>query len=277
MASNKKPAGFTVIELLASMTVLIFVVMMMTRIFTETTGIWARGAKQIQSAVEGRVIMDFIVKEMTQAVADDVVTFKLNSGVGSPPQYGVNAYGVQSDEVCFVAMVRSGDGGYRRTSNQFVYFISPMLDEQNQAIPNRFRLVRTRRTQSMYNNPANLAKSAYGNRTWWQDMDPDYDDDGPDSGTPIETIAENVAGFEVWAWNPAADRYEPGYGSSDFDDLLPLWVDIYLELLSEDDAVRSAILMDADPNLGAEYISRSVKRYTTRVYFPNRERALAFD
>lgn len=279
MASNKRAAGFTVIELLAAMTVLIFMVMMMTRVFTETTGIWSRGAKNIQSAVEGRVIMDFIVKEMTQAVADDVVTFKLNSGgSNSKPLFGVNAYGAESDEMCFVGLVRSGDNYYRRTGNQFVYFIAPMLDENSDPIPHRYRLVRTRRTTSMYNNPGNLANSAYRNRDWWREMDPDTDDDGPDSGTPIETIAENVAGFEVWAWSEAADQYEFGYDSANpaNEDLLPLWVDIYLELMGEDDAIRAAILWEADPARGAEYVSQVVKRYTTRVFFPNRERALAF-
>lgn len=272
MASNRKTGGFTVIELLAAMTVLIFVVLMMTRVFTETTGIWSRGAKNIQSAVEGRVIMDFIVKEMTQAIADDVVTFKLNSGGSdSRPLYGVNAYGAESDEVCFVAMVRSGDDYYRRTSNQFVYYIAPMQDENDNDIPNRYRLVRTRRTNSMFNNPGNIANSAYGNRGWWRRM-------SPEAGMPIETIAENVAGFEVWAWSEAANQYEFGYNSADAanENLLPLWVDIYLELMSEDDAIRAAILWDANPQQGAEYVSRAVKRYTTRVFFPNRERALAF-
>lgn len=277
MASNRLRGGFTIIEMLTAMVVLIFIVLMMTRIFTETTGIWTRGAKNVQSAVEGRVIMDFISKEMTQAIADDVVTFKLNSGGGEPPLYGQKfVFGAESDEVCFVGMVRSGDSGYRRTGNQFVYFISSMLDENNAPIANRYRLVRTRRTQSMYSSPGNIANSAYGDREWWRKMDPDIDDDGPDSGTPIETIAENVAGFEVWAWSQDRDDYDFGYNSAANNNLLPQWVDIYLELLGESEAIRAAILWSVDPDRGAEYIAQNVKRYTTRVFFPNRERATAF-
>src|SRR5690606_20102616 len=72
--------GFTLIELLASMTILIFIVMMMSRLFAETTQIWSAGTKRANTAGEARVIMDYIVKEMSQAIADDVVSFKLNSG-----------------------------------------------------------------------------------------------------------------------------------------------------------------------------------------------------
>lgn len=267
MASNRKTDGFTVIELLAAMTILIFLVMMMTRVFTETSGVWNKGADRSQTAAEGRVIMDFIVKEMTQAIADEVVSFKLNSGgSNSKPLYGVNAYGAESDEICFVAGVRPPPGVSLRNSHQFAYFIAPMLNETEQVIPNRYRLVRVRKTSSMYSSTANLETSAYRDREWWRRM----------NTNSLETIAENVAGFEVWAYSEKQRDYVFGYDSTVEDNLLPSWVDIYLELLGEDDAVRAAILWDANPTEAADYVSRNVRRFNARVFFPNRERALAF-
>jgi len=266
MASNRNNAGFTVIELLAAMTILIFLVMMMTRVFTETSGLWDKGADRAQTAAEGRVIMDFIVKEMTQAIADDIVSFKLNSGGTSTKMYGVNAYGADSDEVCFVAGVRPPPGVSLRNSHQFVYFIAPMLDETESVMPNRYRLVRVRKTGSMYSGTANLENSAYRKTDWWRNM----------NTNSLETIAENVAGFEVWAFSEKQRDYVFGYDSTVEDNLLPSWVDIYLELLGEDDAVRAAILWDANPSDAADYVSRNVRRFNARVFFPNRERALAF-
>jgi len=275
--AKKSHSGFTIIELLSSMVVLIFIVMMMTRMFAETTNIWSLGTKRITAASEGRVIMDFIVKEMTQAIADDIVAFKLNSGgENSDPIYGVDAYGAESDEVCFVGAVRSCDPGYRRTGNQFIYFLSPMLDENSNEIPNRYRLVRTRRTQSMYATVANRSVSAYRDKEWWRNMPADKTEAGGAGTLPVETIAENVAAFEVWAYSEKKKDFEFGYNSVDEDNMLPLWVDIYLELMSEDEAQRAAILWQADTTRASEYLATVVKRFNARVYFPNRERALAF-
>lgn len=274
MANSSSRSGFTVIELLSAMAVLIFVVMMMTRIFTETTSIWTRGTRQVQSAAEGRAIMDFIVKDMTQAIADDVVTFKMSSGDTS--LYSADVYDERTDEVCFVGLVRSGDSYYKRTGNQFVYFVAPMLDENSDPIPNRYRLSRVRRTRSMFLTSNNRADSAYDNRNWWQKMPPDYYEQNISGLHAIETIAENVAALEFWAYNKAGSLVAD-YNSADEDDLLPLWVDVYLELLSEDDAIKVAALWDGDESAAKELIARSAKRYTTRVFFPNRERALAFN
>lgn len=280
MANSKHKRGFTVIELLAAMAVVVFIVLLMTRIFTETTGIWSRGAKQVQDSAEARAIMDYIVTEMTQAIADDVVSFKLNSGgTNSPPQFGVSAYGADSDEVCFVALVRSGDVFYKRAANQIVYFISPMLDENSQVMTNRFRLAKARRTRSMFlNNDNRDNDSAYRNANWWtaSNLKLDKQETGAAGLTTIETIAENVAGFEVWAWNAGLNRYEFGFDSSKNGNELPLWVDIYLELLDEPEAIRAAALWPVDPTAAAEYVNANVRRYTSRVFFPNRERARAF-
>jgi len=281
-------AGFTIIELLSSMAILIFIVMMMTRMFAEATSIWSLGSRQITAASEGRAIMDFIVREMTQAIADTNVTFKLNSNADSVV-YGVDSvYGAACDEVCFVAVVQSGHTTRLRTGTQYTYFVTNMRNATNNAVmADRYRLVRVRRTESMFSTPANILNSAYHKKDWWMRMEPDWNETG--SLMPVETIAENVAAFEVWAYR--IDGYDGSgkpkykeefdYDSSKWGNTLPLWVDLYLELLSEDDAARAADLADAIRNGAAlptalpEFLARNVKRYSTSVFFPNRERALA--
>jgi prepilin-type N-terminal cleavage/methylation domain-containing protein len=275
--------GFTLLELLAAMAILSLLVLLMSRIFAEASGMWSLSSKRISSASEGRVIMDFLVREMSMAIADEVISFKLNSD--NDALYSVETYGAGSDEVCFVAMVRPVDGSFRRTANQFVYFVSPMVDEDRSIMTNRYRLVRTRATRTMFGvggRPPRLlrAENAYGRPgttehiNWWRNaMQPDLLETG--AGRNLETIAENVAAFEVWAWSEKQDRYVFSYNSAEEDNMLPLWVDIYLELLGEGDAARAAELWVIDEQRARAFVEANAQRYTARVYFPNRERALA--
>ncbi|HMP74007.1 MAG TPA: prepilin-type N-terminal cleavage/methylation domain-containing protein [Kiritimatiellia bacterium] len=279
---SPRAGGFTLIELLVSMVVLISMVMMMARLFTESTNAWALGTKRVNAAAEGRAVMDFIVRELTQAIADDVVTFRMNS---ENALYGVDAFGADSDELIFAAMVRPGHSAYKRNVNQFAYFIAPMVDEENRVMPNRYRLVRTRRTTSIYESQANReVHSAYRNPNWWREMgavQAAYGTPAP-SGVQfgnmpnLETIAENVAAFEVWAWSERQGNYSWNFDSRDEDNQLPVWLDVYLEMLGEDEAQRAALLWAANQQEAKEYISRNAQRFTARVYFPNRPRALAF-
>lgn len=301
---SERIEGFTLIELLAAMGILIVIVLMMSRIFAETTSMWNLGTRRVTSATEGRVIMDFLVREMSMAMADEHVKFKVNSDEDIfyvPPGYTAQSwttYGAQVDEVAFIAMMRPGSSSWRRTANQFVYFVAPMLDVDRNEMPGRYRLVRTRRTTTVYNNAANRALGPYqpadSNVRWWEHMEPDwYETDDP-ALRALETIAENVAAFEVWAWayDTQQERmvnifsYESYHrGPEDTrpqyrgltPNTLPLWVDIFIEMLGEADAERAAILwVDGDQQAAEEFVHRNARRYTARVHFPNRERALAF-
>ncbi len=279
MDNNKirSGTGFTLIEVLVAMSIVVLIVIMLSRVFTETTNIWNLGGKRIYAATEGRVVMDFLVRELTQAIADENVSFKLNSD--DDTIYGVTTYEAGSDEVCFVATVRSGSDHYKRTANQFCYFVSPMLDENNDEIPYRYRLVRTRRTTSMFLTPDGRARSAYNDPQWWRDMEPDYAASGDPALRTIETVAENVAAFEVWAYSEQQRDYVFSYDSTSATEgnLLPLWADIYLEVLDEKDAQQAAIMWEAgNIERAKEFVENNVRRFTARVFFPNRERALAF-
>jgi prepilin-type N-terminal cleavage/methylation domain-containing protein len=287
--SIQPKSGFTLLELLAAMAVLVLLVLMMTTVFNESAKMWQLGTRRVSAAADGRAVMDFLVREMSMAIADEVVAFKLNSDQDtywSPPGYtseSFRQYEAQSDEVCFVAMVRPGSSDWRRTANQFVYFVAPMLDEKGEEMPNRYRLVRTRRTTTVYNTIDNRRDGPYGrppmpsgNPLWWQQMEPDWFETGNPALRSLETIAENVAAFEVWAWSEKQARYVFSYDSIEEDNLLPAWLDIYLEMLGEADAERAASLWDYSQDQAKQFVEENVRRFTARVFFQNRERTLAF-
>ncbi len=295
MSRSRK--GFTLIELMVAMGILVIIVLMMARVYTDTTEMFQMGTKRVVTATEGRVIMDFLVREMSMAIADEMIAFKLNSDQDIfyvPPGYTADSwrtYGAQSDEVCFVAMVRSGGSYFRRTANQFVYFVAPMtrsyLDSGGNLVveemENRYRLVRTRRTRTVFDSADNRAQGPYGrppnptgNHLWWQNMEPDWFDTRNPALRDLETIAENVAAFEVWAYSEDGEEYRWSYDSTQEGHVLPLWVDIYIELLDEADAERAATLWELDEDEARRYVDNNVRRFNARVFFPNRERALAF-
>jgi prepilin-type N-terminal cleavage/methylation domain-containing protein len=284
----RRIAGFTLIELLAAMSVLVLITLMMARVYTDTTRMWELGTRRVTSAAEGRAVMDFLVRELAMAIADDVVAFRtVSPGVdGETFIYGTETYGAEADEIFFVGMVRRGNtGSYRRTANQFAYFVTEMLDENDDILPYRYRLVRTRKTSTVFSRDEHRVLSAYGTNEWWKFQLPNYENIIQLPSVPpaerlydMETIAENVAAFEIWSYSERAGEYVSNYRSVREGNRLPIWVDIYLEMLSEADAIRAADLFESGVDAEARaFVDNQARRYMARVFFANRERAKAFD
>jgi prepilin-type N-terminal cleavage/methylation domain-containing protein len=275
----KSLRGFTLIELLAAMSVLVLITLMMARVYTDTTKMWELGTRRVVSAAEGRAVMDFLVRELAMAVADDVVAFRtVSPGMDSESFiYGVETYGAEADEIFFTAMVRRSNRYFRRTANQYAYFVTQMVDENDEPMPNRFRLVRTRKTRAMFLTPVNRQSSAYVNDEWWLEQVPILPEFSGGRHT-VETVAENVAAFEIWSYSENAGGYVSNYRSRMQGNRLPVWADIYLEILSEKDAIRAADLFESGSDMEARaFVDNQARRYMARVFFANRERARAFD
>ncbi|MBU1693414.1 MAG: type II secretion system GspH family protein [Verrucomicrobia bacterium] len=261
--------GFTLIEILAAMTILIVIVFLLGNLFTQSTAIWKLGTKRAYGLGEGRAVMEFLTRELSQSFADEVVTFRLRSNNNDPFQgYGAHwVYGWEVDEVYFISAVRTPDppySGMRREAPHYIYFVSNMVDTNNQPIANRFRLVRCRKTGSAQSG----MDSAYFNKDWWQEYNPGVVYTSVNE--EMETVAENVAAFEIWAFSEGTGGYEPGYYSLDQGNKLPLWVDLWLEMLSEEESIQMAALWAADENAAKAFLHKHTRRYAARVYFPNR-------
>lgn len=275
-AWRRAGSGFTLIEIMAAMGILIIIMLMLGRIFTDSSKMWKVGTKRAFGLGEGRAVMEFLTRELSQAYADKVVTFKLRSSNLDPFKgYGAKlVYGWEVDELYFMSFIRTPSGeGFRRESHAYIYFVTNMIDSANRPIPYRYRLVRCRKTASTYNRgiqdgKINLLWSAYFDREWWKRFTP-----GIVSGGGIhlmETVAENVAAFEVWAWSEERDKYEANYYSLDQGNKMPLWVDLWLEMLSEEESIQLAALWPVDEAAAKAYLHQHTRRYAARVYFPNR-------
>jgi hypothetical protein len=101
----------------------------------------------------------------------------------------------------------------------------------------------------------------FQNLDWWSDF---YnkaivmDNAFPNAGV----LAENVRNFEVYVYD------KTGMPHADYDstkDGPPLFADVYLEILAQEDAEKSRF------NSNDEFLDRATQRYQMRVYFQNRK------
>lgn len=243
-------AAFTLVEILTAMAVLSIIILMMARIFTESTRAFDLGSKIADQNLKGRMVLDFMAREISQAVADDVLAFKLDSAdfelFGNAVEDG--------DRLQFVTLSQLVDSG-RRQARQVVYFVDD-IKEDNQPT-GRYQLRRAVKTDGItcYNQPSP--------NKWWDDS----------AGNAL-TLAENVAGFQVWCYTepgtPAIYDYDSTGSKPEQINKLPMWIEISLMMFDQKDAEHMANLDTFNaPNIPEESIRRA-RRYVTRINFVNR-------
>ena len=64
-------AGFTLLEVLVSMSILMVIVLMMATLFGQSTTAWDQGINQAKLGLKGRAVMSMMQNELSQAVCDD--------------------------------------------------------------------------------------------------------------------------------------------------------------------------------------------------------------
>jgi prepilin-type N-terminal cleavage/methylation domain-containing protein len=240
--------GFTLIELLAAMTILTVMVLLISRIFSDSSRIWQVSAKRVESNTDGRAVIDFMLKELSSALCDGQagpLALRLDSNAKS-------SLGLNSDRIFFVASDQRAErrsNDYRQTE-QIVYALDEMEDSSDNPIPNRFRLVRYGVEQmgsSSYDcyKPSGFPKTI-----------PAY------SGWNPMVLADNVRTLEFWVYTTngvgthVQDFYSISHGR-------PVWIEVYLELLGEDDAIKAALLPAA---AAKDFCDRNARRYVGRAY-----------
>jgi hypothetical protein len=70
LEQSTSPAGFTLLEVLVAMGVLMLIVMMMATLFHSSTTAWENGLRQAEISLEARAVMNMIQRDLSHAVAD---------------------------------------------------------------------------------------------------------------------------------------------------------------------------------------------------------------
>lgn len=244
---HRRRAGFTIVELLASVAILIIMVLALARVFGASSLAWRNGNKRIESNNSGRTAIEFMARELSGLiVSPNRPTMTLDSDAH-------NYLGMQSDMLTFVGLSHvakySSTAKYRDVQ-QIRYRVVPMAGATGRYALARFVIER-------YDEGNNLGKfTSYLNDDWVDEMD----------GISVafhQVLAENVRNFEVFI--VPEGKSDP---QSDYDYLSdgpPAAIDIYLEVLAEDDAIKAS-LIPGDTAM----INAATRRYATRIYMQNR-------
>jgi prepilin-type N-terminal cleavage/methylation domain-containing protein len=261
--NSKQPmrAAFTLIEMLAAMAILVVLILFLGRVVAESSTVWSAGARRTEMNVWGRAAMDFITRDISAMIADDVIRFEVKSDVDE-------AFGFDADRIHFLSLNQTSESG-RRTASAIIYYIRPMVDPvNNERIPRRYRLTRN----AWVSVPQITAYTGNVNPSIPGDLD--WTDRAPQSGTS-DDVAENIRTFEVFAYDYNFEEHFD-YSNMTPNDLNgsqsfgpPLWVDVYMEVFSQSDAERAADLgrIYGERNrITTEYVRRNVQRFAVRVF-----------
>jgi prepilin-type N-terminal cleavage/methylation domain-containing protein len=72
--------GFTLIEVLVAMSILVVIVLIMTQLFHQASVAWEGGLRQVEMSMEGRAALNLISGELAQALADDKLPCTIRPG-----------------------------------------------------------------------------------------------------------------------------------------------------------------------------------------------------
>jgi len=237
---RRRRASFTLIELLAAMAVLVLIVMLMEQIFADAARTWRTGTRDVEINNNARAALEFMGRELAGAVADGTLTLVISN---SPKVFlGTNS------EIDFVSLSQASSNKNRdvyRTGLQVRYYVSTFAKDSAYQYANRFRVLRAATERTNVNSYA-----CYKTTNWYRD--------------PAWVIG-NVSCFQVRAYDQNGVYRNP-YNS--LTNGPPLWIDVYLEVLGEDEALRAAAL--GGTNAAArDYARRHAKRFTRRFYLHN--------
>jgi prepilin-type N-terminal cleavage/methylation domain-containing protein len=79
-------AGFTLVELLISIAILVSIVLILTSLITAVSKAWASGEQQVSEFQDGRAILELISRELSQAVISSSLQFVQNPSIANFPK-----------------------------------------------------------------------------------------------------------------------------------------------------------------------------------------------
>lgn len=261
-------AGFTLIEVLSAVVILLLIVLAMGRIYASSTKAYQDTVKQAERDAAARAVMDYIAREISQALFENSVN---NTNALLSMRYKANTtqnnFGLEgADEIWFISANNQPNATRPRETVLRTYFVSNYVGLVNAPSNAQYRFG----LWQNYENPANTSSDPYAGGP--QGMD--WMDNGVLPRARNSLLLENIRTFEIFAYaDPQGTRVfewdSRGGGSSGNQPLFCM--DIYLETLSEADAIRAAQLAQTlGPNnqRTIEFVESAVRRHYQRVFFP---------
>lgn len=246
---RRTKAGFTLIEILAAVAILGLMALFLGRIFSESSRIWKLGSKRVESNGTGRSAIEFLSREIGTAVADGVLELEVQSD-HDQVQFGSEIDANKSDRLTFACathepQINSSVGYVARAFRQNTYRVIafPLGTTTNYCL---------------------IQHSLFSHRSITMYPDDNWTTSFSDAAKlgNSSVVAENIRSFEVFATTTDG---QPAYSYKSWTPgAKKLWyIDVYLEVLAEDDARKATL------GLKSEELDTMTRRYHTRVFMPN--------
>lgn len=229
-------AGFTLIEMLVAVTVLVVITLLLARIISQSTQVMTDGARQAAQNANARLALDFLAREFAQSGGDSNLPFQRKTGV-------LTTYGAfPCDDLRFATFNRILTNGVSqdREAVQVGYYVKDLGSSGY---------------YSLYRAEKTINPSGYGTS-----LRADFG--AANEAELIRYVVEfRVVCYDTNATATVMDSAEKKY--------LPVYADVYLAVLSEGDARRAHQLQLTGGDFQA-YVHRTAKRYHTRCWSLNR-------
>lgn len=240
--------GFTLIEVMVSMVVLLIIIGLMATIFSDATKAWEIGTRRAENDGAGRAVIDLISRDLASAIGDDIFSYEVAG------ELGLTVYGGDKSDILFLVTLKDTNlRADRRYADEVAYLLAPMADATDKnKVDGRYRLIRVSRP----------AEECYSNEFWWRDLAAEINRFDLDELADA-TVIENVAAFEVDVYQ-LSDEYA-----------LPMTFEVYLELLDEKGGATAQLMHDGAASFGSDekekFLERTVRRYSARIHPHNYE------
>ena len=237
--------GFTLVEMLVSMAILVMIVLLMGRMFSDGSSAFKKGIKQSDQNLNGRVVLDYVALELRQAIIDENLVLKVQPGGDDPYKLGEGL----NDWVSFAAV-----GGKSREVELLRYYVRLDTNTIGGVEVDSYSLMRG------INTGENILNNAYKSAAW-----------ADNKGSP-QQMARNVSGFAVRLFDDLdgdgeVECIREELGTDTYTArTLPVYADIYLGLLGDSDLVEAHLKGNTD-----NFVHKKEMIFMKRVYFRNRQ------
>ena len=266
--------GFTLIEVMVAMSVLILLVMGMTRMFSQATTITRQGL----TSVARNSVAETALETILQDVDGMIVNERLGCYIESDAEdYGT--YGFGFDDLWFVGT--SGDQDDDLPYEYFHYYVQGRTVTNALGAPYvRFDLHKERMIMSVGDKNGVYALQP-GQTKWWEDLG-----DLPHSTWDDQVLAENVVRFDIyckgWDGEGWMSQKFSDAGSTEFDstkahycgeklgslaNVPPAAFDVYLQVTSPEAAMEGGMALVKGTSTALEKKGRELMIKESASYF----------
>ena len=244
--------GFTLIEVLASMAVLVVLILALTRMFVEAANITKRGTTALARNSMGATAMESLLQDFEGMVVNERLACKF---LGNSTDVG----GFGFDEAWFVTT--SGDQDDAR-AYQFVHYYVTNSEAVNSLGAKYLRFQLIRQVGIFANADNNEVDIMEKGLEWW---DEDNWPEGKVQYSDSNLLAENVVRFDFYClgWDGKSWMGDDGTGEETFSsidgpsvdpsqtNLPPAAMDVYRQLTSPEVAAESGMALVAGAGVPA--------------------------